>query len=90
MFSGVTGIVTKPIEGAKKDGAAGFFKGIGKGLIGVVARPVSGVIDLASSTFEGIQKYASHKLQLTINWIVLYKSIHQFIILSNQTAFSVG
>ncbi|XP_076814167.1 intermembrane lipid transfer protein VPS13A-like isoform X3 [Clavelina lepadiformis] len=58
VFSGVTGIVTKPIEGAKKDGAAGFFKGIGKGLIGVVARPVSGVIDLASSTFEGIQKVA--------------------------------
>lgn len=56
MFSGVTGVVTKPIEGAKKEGAAGFFKGFGKGLIGVVARPVSGVIDLASNTFEGIQK----------------------------------
>jgi len=56
VFSGVTGIVTKPVEGAKKEGAAGFFKGVGKGLIGVVTRPVSGVVDLASSTFEGIQK----------------------------------
>ena len=56
MFSGITGVVTKPIEGAKQEGAAGFFKGVGKGLIGVVARPVSGVIDLASNTFEGIQK----------------------------------
>nr|CAB3267621.1 vacuolar protein sorting-associated protein 13A-like [Phallusia mammillata] len=58
VVSGVTGIVTKPVEGAKKEGAAGFFKGVGKGLIGVVARPVSGVVDLASSTFEGIQKVA--------------------------------
>uniref|UniRef100_H2ZR29 Intermembrane lipid transfer protein VPS13-like C-terminal domain-containing protein n=1 Tax=Ciona savignyi TaxID=51511 RepID=H2ZR29_CIOSA len=56
LFSGVTGVVTKPLEGAKKDGATGFFKGIGKGLIGVVARPVSGVVDLASTTFDTIQR----------------------------------
>ena len=31
IVSGVTGIVTKPIEGAKAEGAEGFFKGIGKG-----------------------------------------------------------
>jgi vacuolar protein sorting-associated protein 13A/C len=43
-------------EGAKKEGAAGFFKGIGKGLVGVVARPTGGIIDMASSTFQGIQR----------------------------------
>ena len=41
--------------GAKKSGAKGFFKGVGKGLVGVVAKPVSGVVDFASSTLEGIK-----------------------------------
>nr|XP_021141464.1 vacuolar protein sorting-associated protein 13C [Columba livia] len=58
VVGGVTGIITKPVEGAKKEGAAGFFKGVGKGLVGVVARPTSGIIDMASSTFQGIQRVA--------------------------------
>lgn len=44
------------VSGAKKEGAAGFFKGIGKGLVGVVARPTGGIVDMASSTFQGIQR----------------------------------
>ncbi|XP_041074256.1 vacuolar protein sorting-associated protein 13C-like [Polyodon spathula] len=58
VVGGVTGIVTKPVEGAKKEGAAGFFKGLGKGLVGVVARPTGGIVDMASSTFQGIQRVA--------------------------------
>jgi len=42
--------------GAQKEGAAGFFKGVGKGLVGAVARPTGGIIDMASSTFQGIKK----------------------------------
>ena len=41
--------------GAKKEGAAGFFKGIGQGLAGVVAKPLTGVADLTSNTLAGIQ-----------------------------------
>ncbi|XP_010138739.1 PREDICTED: vacuolar protein sorting-associated protein 13C, partial [Buceros rhinoceros silvestris] len=58
VVGGVTGIITKPVEGAKREGAAGFFKGIGKGLVGVVARPTGGIVDMASSTFQGIQRVA--------------------------------
>ncbi|NXX37114.1 VP13A protein, partial [Nicator chloris] len=56
FVSGITGIVTKPIRGAQEEGAAGFFKGVGKGLVGAVARPTGGIIDMASSTFQGIKK----------------------------------
>ncbi|XP_026526945.1 vacuolar protein sorting-associated protein 13A [Notechis scutatus] len=56
FVSGITGIVTKPIRGAQKEGAAGFFKGVGKGLVGAVARPTGGIIDMASSTFQGIKR----------------------------------
>ncbi|XP_046898786.1 vacuolar protein sorting-associated protein 13C isoform X4 [Hypomesus transpacificus] len=65
FVGGVTGIVTKPVEGAKKEGAAGFFKGIGKGLVGVVARPTGGIVDMASSTFQGIQRVAESTEEVT-------------------------
>ncbi|XP_069383478.1 intermembrane lipid transfer protein VPS13C isoform X5 [Paralichthys olivaceus] len=65
VMGGVTGIVTKPVEGAKKEGAAGFFKGIGKGLVGVVARPTGGIVDMASSTFQGIQRVAESTEEVT-------------------------
>ena len=39
IFEGVTGVAMKPIEGAKQEGVGGFFKGMGKGVVGLVARP---------------------------------------------------
>lgn len=53
FFRGVTGILTKPLEGAKATGVEGFVSGVGKGLIGVAAQPVSGVLDLFAKTTEG-------------------------------------
>ena len=41
--------------GAKQAGTAGFFKGLGKGVVGVLARPAGGLVDFASSTLEGIK-----------------------------------
>uniref|UniRef100_A0A8C2GG89 Vacuolar protein sorting 13 homolog A n=1 Tax=Cyprinus carpio TaxID=7962 RepID=A0A8C2GG89_CYPCA len=58
FVSGITGIVTKPIKGAQREGAAGFFKGVGKGLVGALTRPTGGIIDMASSTFQGIKRAA--------------------------------
>jgi hypothetical protein len=40
LMSGVTGLVEMPIEGAKEEGGLGLLKGIGKGLTGVVVKPV--------------------------------------------------
>ncbi|XP_059076567.1 uncharacterized protein LOC131042467 isoform X2 [Cryptomeria japonica] len=53
LIRGVTGIVTKPLEGAKSSGVEGFVQGVGKGIIGVAAQPMSGVLDLLSKTTEG-------------------------------------
>jgi vacuolar protein sorting-associated protein 13A/C len=55
VTSAVEGILMKPIEGAETEGAFGFFKGIGKGLVGAVTKPVVGVFDLASNVSEGIR-----------------------------------
>jgi vacuolar protein sorting-associated protein 13A/C len=48
--------VTQPIRGAKEDGVGGFFKGMGKGAIGLFARPAAGVVDFASGFFDAIKK----------------------------------
>jgi vacuolar protein sorting-associated protein 13A/C len=58
FFDGATGVVTKPVEGAKEEGVGGFFKGVGKGLVGVVARPTGGIVDFASGTFDSVKRVA--------------------------------
>ncbi|KAG1338373.1 hypothetical protein COCNU_04G006790 [Cocos nucifera] len=52
FFRGVTGILTKPLEGAKSFGVEGFAQGVGKGLIGAAVQPMGGVLDLLSKTTE--------------------------------------
>ena len=54
LASGVTGIVTKPIEQTKKEGAAGFFKGLGSGLLGAVLSPVNSVLTVSTEVTSGI------------------------------------
>ncbi|XP_071565919.1 intermembrane lipid transfer protein Vps13 isoform X2 [Temnothorax nylanderi] len=56
VFDGVTGVVMKPISGAKEEGVEGFFKGFGKGVVGLVTRPTAGVIDFASGSFGAIRR----------------------------------
>lgn len=47
----------KPISGAKEDGVEGFFKGVGKGMVGLVTRPTAGVIDFASGSLGAVRRY---------------------------------
>ncbi|KAM8714231.1 hypothetical protein ACLKA7_014379 [Drosophila subpalustris] len=56
FVDGVTGVVTKPVSGAREQGVEGFFKGLGKGAIGLVARPTAGVVDFASGSFEAVRR----------------------------------
>jgi len=58
FVEGVTGVFTKPIEGAKKGGVGGFAKGVGTGVVGLVTRPVSGVVDFASSSLQTLKRVA--------------------------------
>lgn len=54
--SGVTGLVSKPMEGASKEGVGGFFKGMGLGLIGAAVKPVMGLTEGVTSVAHGISK----------------------------------
>jgi len=55
VASGVGGLARKPLEGAEQEGAFGFLKGVGKGVIGLTTKPVVGVLDFASNLSEGVR-----------------------------------
>ena len=50
---GLMGVVTAPIEGAKKEGATGMLKGFGRGGAGLLVKPIAGAFDLFTRTLEG-------------------------------------
>lgn len=54
LFDGITGVFTKPYEGARKEGAAGFAKGVGKGLAGVSVKPAAGALGIPAYTMKGV------------------------------------
>lgn len=56
--SGLTGIVTSPLDGAKREGVQGFMKGMGKGVIGAAVKPGVGLFDMATRATQGITNFA--------------------------------
>jgi vacuolar protein sorting-associated protein 13A/C len=45
------------IIGAQEEGVEGFFKGVGKGIMGLLTKPTGGVFDMVSMAFDGLQRY---------------------------------
>ncbi|KAK0618056.1 hypothetical protein B0T17DRAFT_495243 [Bombardia bombarda] len=54
FFDGVSGLVTQPVRGAEKEGAAGLLKGIGKGIGGLVLKPAAGIWSIPAYTMQGV------------------------------------
>ena len=59
LMSAVAGLVEQPMQSVQQmDESSGtattFLKGVGKGLLGVVTKPVGGAMDLVSKTGQGI------------------------------------
>lgn len=54
VFDGVSGVVIKPVKGAKEKGVKGATVGIGKGIMGLVCKPIAGGIDMLTNTVRGI------------------------------------
>ncbi|KAI9792626.1 MAG: hypothetical protein M1835_007759 [Candelina submexicana] len=71
LYDGISGMVTQPVDGAKKEGFLGFLKGVGKGIGGVVIKPAGAFWALPGYTFKGIyrelQKHVGSSVQ---NYII--------------------
>jgi len=59
VISGFKGVVHSPIQGTKSHGLSGMVQGIGKGLVGAVFKPISGVMGLA----QGVTTTISDAIQ---------------------------
>lgn len=57
--SGFTGMALDPMNGAQKEGTAGFIKGLGKGLFGLPTKTAIGFLDLTSNLSQGVKSTAS-------------------------------
>ncbi|BFZ09736.1 hypothetical protein BsWGS_12775 [Bradybaena similaris] len=55
---GLSGVILDPVKGAHEDGVEGFFKGVGKGLLGLLTKPAGGVVDMVSMAFDGLRRSA--------------------------------
>ncbi|CCE63509.1 hypothetical protein TPHA_0F00220 [Tetrapisispora phaffii CBS 4417] len=53
--SGLSGIALDPYKGVQKEGAAGFIKGIGKGLFGLPTKTAIGILDLTNNLSQGVK-----------------------------------
>jgi hypothetical protein len=63
---GVSGVVTEPYKGAKKSGFKGGTVGMGKGLIGLIGKPIKGVYYFMAQPLVGLGKtpgYIKKKLK---------------------------
>ncbi|KYK63817.1 vacuolar protein sorting-associated protein, partial [Toxoplasma gondii TgCatPRC2] len=56
VLGGITGLIEEPMKGATEEGVEGLLKGAGKGLLGLVVKPLTGVLDFAQKTAEGIKE----------------------------------
>lgn len=72
-LKGVTDIITKPIEGAQKEGVKGCAKGIALGFAGSVLKPVSGTLDLLALSGKGLYLSAKAVLNKDVVAIALWE-----------------
>lgn len=55
IASAAAGLIRDPIQGAAEEGASGFIKGLGKGFIGGVLKPITGALDLIAEPAAGFR-----------------------------------
>ena len=65
ISDGVSDLFVKPMQDAKKDGALGFVKGVGKGSLGFTSKTASALIGLAAYPGQGICKSIRHAVNST-------------------------
>jgi hypothetical protein len=77
IASAVAGIVIEPYKQSKSKGIKGGAKGLGKGMIGLVCKPVAGTIDLVTYTTRGIA-YTPNTINVKIKQLTRKRRLKTF------------
>lgn len=72
-MSGITGLVMEPIRGARTRGFKGATIGLGKGILGLVCKPVAGTIKFLSSSIKGLANMPKSAYRRVLNMYKNYK-----------------
>jgi hypothetical protein len=71
LYDGITGIVTDPYKGAKKEGGIGFVKGVGRGIMSVPFRVMGGAWSVPGYAMKGLyQEMVKSKGKSVQNYII--------------------
>eukprot|EP00919_Chromeraceae_sp_WS-2016_P044069 GHVR01105069.1.p1 GENE.GHVR01105069.1~~GHVR01105069.1.p1 ORF type:complete len:610 (+),score=186.22 GHVR01105069.1:1523-3352(+) len=64
VIDGFTGVLLQPYDGAQQDGVEGFVKGVYRGLVGAVVKPIAGILDFTKLTATGLQSTADPRVEV--------------------------
>ncbi|TRM59795.1 glycosyltransferase family 1 protein [Schizophyllum amplum] len=53
-YDGITGLVTEPLEGAKKEGFMGAVKGAGRSFVNATMKPAAGIVGVVGLPLQGM------------------------------------
>ncbi|KAF1954665.1 UDP-Glycosyltransferase/glycogen phosphorylase [Byssothecium circinans] len=71
LYEGIAGIVTDPYKGAKQEGAVGFVKGVGRGIVSVPFRVMAGAWSVPAYAMKGLyQEMMKEKGANAQNYII--------------------
>ncbi|KAF2036520.1 putative glucosyl/glucuronosyl transferase [Setomelanomma holmii] len=76
-YDGVTGLVIQPWRGAQKEGVSGFFKGIGKGMGGFVAKPGAACLGILGHSMKGVHKEVQKRFGSNVQNYIITSRIAQ-------------
>lgn len=86
FYDGITGLVTQPLEGAQKEGAAGFVKGFGKGIGGIVFKPGAAIFGIPAYTMKGVYKELQQQMGSSVqNYIIAARTAQGYDELKSST-----
>ncbi|KAF2454706.1 hypothetical protein BDY21DRAFT_352518 [Lineolata rhizophorae] len=87
FFDGITGVFVQPYQGAKKEGAEGFVKGIGRGIAGAAVKPGAGLWALPGYAFKGVYKEVQKLYGASAqNYIIAARTAQGYEDWANSTA----
>lgn len=79
FYDGITGLITQPLAGARKEGAAGFIKGAAKGFGGLILKPGAGIWGLPGYTAKGLYAEISKHFGSSVqNYIIAARTAQGF------------
>lgn len=63
-------IINNSVTGAQQDGVEGFFRGLGRGIMGLITKPTLGVIDSVAMACDSIRRAVDLGYDVSVGYIL--------------------